>query len=777
LTPLLLLVPVSAGYLVADRILGQRGVVPRLTIGYGLGLTLHICLVNLAIHFTGIKPATYAALAVIAIVGCVTACRPRDVPRSSEDLPFKELLLVMVLASAAFMLALIWQLQSRDDDFAVHWPLVALFQKNNFPPHRPQFPDLPYTGHYGKDLCVASLSILCGEDFHDFQYFFVALNHLAGVCLLYLLARRILRAFLPALSGTVFAYLGVHSELRGGLLETFQNNNTLVYLFLFLNIFLLARCLRGGTSLDTLLCGISLGTYSLVYETHFCVLIGALVATMAVAFVRQKEPCREALSKIIAILAIALLLALTQGGTLTNVLRRSTLRFEAASSEDLATWPQKLNIHFPKAGLRLTSYRGGDYAIFSSQLVGEAGTAVCFLPLCLPFFLIRRIYLGTLFTFVGFFAIAVPAAVDFGSYYNADCFRFLFLAGVSGAFAGGIVVGFLLESAPAFSKVARLALALLLGPAAAYLFAPSISHAYGSFQGFWREPELHYWSSREWAVKGPPGCQSVDLMAAAIIRDLAQPGDRMLTTFDFQTATPRSTATLSRESVLSSFFGLYIVGTGLRVEANDESSMLMSNYEGASLTKIAFLHTGDVQMLRPLGIRFLYVDPLSLQPVVFQRLREEPRLDLVAEVHSGLEERWIWQVRAAGAKEGYTKRPLVVRQLEVPKVLRPAEFCRVPIEVETDADLDVYRPLVSYRILYKGKRVNPNDNVSQVLQLHLIADRVWRGDLYLVAPYEQGAFGFQLWQKLDDGPLRQARETSGGVFRCQLDVLDPIHLY
>ena len=107
----------------------------------------------------------------------IVLIKPRRAPLAS-GMPPHGIWLVLFCVTA-FLFPLLSQMKSSDDDFFIHAPLMALYLKNNFPPRNPFFPDLPYSGHYGRDLTITSLSILFGQQFLLVQYVLTALNQAA----------------------------------------------------------------------------------------------------------------------------------------------------------------------------------------------------------------------------------------------------------------------------------------------------------------------------------------------------------------------------------------------------------------------------------------------------------------------------------------------------------------------------------------------------------------------------------------------------------------------
>jgi hypothetical protein len=72
-----------------------------------------------------------------------------------------------------------------DGDLFPHGPLMALYLRDIFPPRNPFHPELPYLGHYGRDLTISALSVPVRERFFLVQYVLTSVNQGVIVLLVY----------------------------------------------------------------------------------------------------------------------------------------------------------------------------------------------------------------------------------------------------------------------------------------------------------------------------------------------------------------------------------------------------------------------------------------------------------------------------------------------------------------------------------------------------------------------------------------------------------------
>ncbi|MBI3925169.1 MAG: hypothetical protein HY319_06485 [Armatimonadetes bacterium] len=351
------------------------------------------------------------------------------------------------------------QMRFLDTDNWIHEPLIASYIKGVFPPVNPYVPESPLTGHYGRDLLMATLSP-AGADPLGTVWSVNLVLQLAGFLALFSSVRVLtgapgdtgsgLRGILAALMG----YYGVCVGIRVGLADSFDGNNGVVYSLLILLFHLMLRVVRGeGGAGLWVLAGVVLGGYQIVYETHFGLLMltGLIMAAWHLRIAR-------AWAGVLVVAALALLLAFTEGGPLTQMLHP-----KPADADQNVT--QYVTMKFPKehlfqvlvttadyqrlsAAYRTSLFEGlkpviqgeGYMHIFDPRFLCAHWMPLLLCPLSL-FTLVRRgDGVGQAYWVFGALAYLVPALVDFGMYEN-EYFRWEFAAGFGFAVALGIALG------------------------------------------------------------------------------------------------------------------------------------------------------------------------------------------------------------------------------------------------------------------------------------------------------------------------------------------------
>ena len=124
------------------------------------------------------------------------------------------------------------QLMSTEDDFWIHFPEANHFLAENAKPHNPYFPEFALQGHYGRDLMLASFSLLLGRDVQRTQWIMEFVLMVNSFFLWSLALRRMSGSPLAATLGATTVFMGVNVGSRVGLMTTYDNNNALVYLLL-----------------------------------------------------------------------------------------------------------------------------------------------------------------------------------------------------------------------------------------------------------------------------------------------------------------------------------------------------------------------------------------------------------------------------------------------------------------------------------------------------------------------------------------------------------------
>jgi hypothetical protein len=272
---------------------------------------------------------------------------------------------------------------------------------------------------------------------------------------------------------------------------------------------------------SSVIAAVSLATYSIVYETHYVILL-MVFSLFPILLVMLRRRWRFRYVVIPAIVCgVSLTIALFHGGTLTDVGRRylSPPSQHASTVETQAFFTQEVRLRFPKRHFMITSFDGSDYPMFSARLLQEAGIFVLFLPLVTAIMLYWRRYWGLWIAMMGFAAVLVPATMDFGI-QNVESYRFLFFGGLAAAMSCGIVAGMWLDWVAAKGPVPSWARVVVL----VFLVVScgtAIRRTAENFSDVVRRPEEYYWRAEDWACRGAYSakiCDPTDARAAMRLR-------------------------------------------------------------------------------------------------------------------------------------------------------------------------------------------------------------------------------------------------------------------
>ena len=754
MTFLLIPVPFIFGYLLTARVLKERQWQLRLSIAYALTLTLFLFVVNALFHFLSLRFSVYMTVALMA-VGSLGLLRLRPVRSRLIVLGRLEATIVIVLAMTAAFRALFFQMMWVDDDLFPHGALMALYLRDIFPPRNPLHPELAYLGHYGRDLTISALSALVRERFFLVQYVLTSVNQGVIVLLVYFISRRFLRSVRQALLTVILAFLG-----GWALMEVFGNNNSFVYLFLFLNSYLCWLALIRRDVASKGIAAVSLATYSIVYETHYGILliVFSLFPILLMVLRRRWRMRYVAIPAIVC--SVSLTIALFHGGTLTDVGRRylSPPSQHASTVETQAFFTQEVRLRFPKRHFMITSFDGSDYPVFSTRLLREAGSFVLFLPLMTAIMLCWRRYWGLWIAMMGFVAILVPATVDFGS-QNVESYRFLFFGGLAAAMSCGIVAGMWLDCVAARGPLpswAKVVVLVFLVVSCGTATRRTVEH----FSDVARRPREYYWRAEDWACNGAYSakiCDPTDARAAMRLGALVKGGESLMLN-----ATNVAPGSFHTDAMLAALSGTFIRGRGLRVSAAGGYKMGMDFEEPSGFRAIAFWNTGDMRLLEELGVDYLLIDPAKTLPRVYERLARQAQLKLLfreADVRRGTT-REVYRV-----ERGLQERPPWVPpdlRLEigpVPPRLERARFYEIPFTLTTHDSRFQGRIKIGYRVFHDGRLVNWNDEVRYVANLESRGNEAWAGHLYFVAPYEAGRYDVTV-QTFDGANMQEKAKFS-----------------
>ncbi len=362
--------------------------------------------------------------------------------------------------------------------------------KGDFPPHNPFFPTLQLNGHYGRDLLIVIWARLTGLTTYTTQFWVTALLQPLQILLTYLAVRRSSGSRVSALGATFFLGIGVQVASRAGLWDTLQNNNPVAQLYLLLVLYLLLGCwsrlCEDMAWAWVITLGVVLGGLAIVYETHFALCCSASLITIGRGLLASQRPGRV-LAACLLVIGVAMGLACTQGGPLTDLAMRATGRAQKETFKDASssTQSQHVELHFPKKNLfclrcgtlthlHVKTLPTGNW-LYESYQMSDPGEG--YLPLwswavlsqqSWPFFLSPLVLWGALrharlaslwLVTLGYTAFLVPLVVDFGPIFEAEYLRWEFAAGLGFAGALGAELGLWLQAN--FSRL-RLAAVVVL---------------------------------------------------------------------------------------------------------------------------------------------------------------------------------------------------------------------------------------------------------------------------------------------------------------------------
>jgi hypothetical protein len=587
-----------------------------------------------------------------------------------------------------------------------------------------------------------------------------ALNQSATVFLTYFASRRFLGSRRQALLAVLLLFLGMRS-----LLEVFGNNNSFVYLFLFLNAYLYLVALVQRSLGPKIVSFVSLATYAIVYETHYGILLVVFsLSCLILTFARPRYQPRYVLIAAL-VLGASLVVALVQGGTLSDLGRRQVLSSpqEQGALKDLAQINQEVTIRFPKPRLIVTSFDGTEYPLISLRLLREAGYFVVFLPaVAIVMLLTRRIW-GLFVTGMAIVALAIPTTVDFGT-YNAESYRFLFFGGIAAAMSLGITVGVGLDRLEEHGhlsfriRVVVLCLLLLACSGSIFRTAGNLAHVA-------RRPQEYFWYAEEWACQGMYRrlCDPMDITTAIKIRPMIRSGNVIMT--NVSTGNPPDPLLRTAHSVIAAFAGAFVGGHGILISQDRLFKMGREYTEPEGFRAIAFWNTGEPELLDDLHVDYLLIDPDKTLPSVLQKVKQDTRFQLVhreTDVWRG--EREVYRVSTkTPASPLQTPADLSLEQIEVPTSVQRASFHPLSLEVATRDSAFTGSLRIGYRAFYKDLLVNATDEIRHLVHFTRTGRGTWVGNLFFVAPYESGVYTVDVYSADTGKPLLR-RDGSPAAF-------------
>jgi hypothetical protein len=628
---LYLLVSAALGSVVARRGLSIGG-----ACGYAMGLPLALSVflfMGLTFLNIGGVPLWVNLAAPLILTGTIAWRSWARPPAGDEGPPFPRWqlgVLGLVLFLSVFYLHS-HQLMSTEDDFWIHFPEANHFLAENAKPKNPYFPEFALQGHYGRDLMLASFSLLIGRDVQRTQWIMELLLMINSFFLWALALRRMSGSPLAATIATISVFLGVNVGSRVGLMTTYDNNNALVYLLLIAVLLVYWEFFQQRNHRVTAAAAFLTAVHASAYETNCVVAVGAFIVTACLLAWWESESRSFLLKNVLAVLLIGGCLTLFQGGILSSVAQRAMKGFEG-DVDSLAEQNVSLQVSldFPKSKFLQIRLGREPYQRYSSTLntkflralrpkLDEGGYSFIFSPRVLvihwlptwlaPFGLVwawrKRSLAGALLGSFGLVAFLIPGVFDFGPLFEGEYLRWQFAAGVAFAALMG------LAAASAVSRYKHLAVPLFLLIALNSLAAEkSLNDILIEFR---RDPgaaerakTLWYPKTGDWFVSVPEiNLTDEDLEAIRWLRDHAEPGDRTLS--DFESVGHTS---MLREAAIGGLSATYMIGHELPAPWTPYAT---APYLPSAAT-MAFRQTLLPQIAAGIGARWLYLDPQQGRP-------------------------------------------------------------------------------------------------------------------------------------------------------------------
>lgn len=567
---------------------------------------------------------------------------PEVASSGSRRMPGRAWLFTLALLVVAVVGYVVFaQLFLLDTDNWIHEPLIAGYTLGIFPPVHPFFPEVEMHGHYGRDLLIGTL-LPRGWDPLLPVWWLNPLLALSCCGVLLAIFRRWGDGAASTLAALAMPFFGACVGFRIGLADCFDGNNGLVYVlavllfYVMLRVFDLLPTERPGNPVGLgCVAGYLLGTYQLVYETHFGLFLLTGLVLLIPAWQVSKNR-RRLLTSVAVTVGVALLLACTEGGPITDMVR--SRRTTGAASQSDTNKGQHVSMKFPKKdlfcvlataaeytrispGFRLDPFRdltpsieGEGYVnIFSPALLATHWLPVFLAPLTLAWCLRRRHWPGLAFWAFGACAYLVPGLIDFGPVYEWEYFRWEFAAGFALAVPLGLFCGSLIET-PGWGRLRRTdegALEVTLTRKAALvalgwtLLFFALWPGEKMVNGAIIEIQKHGWPSfyaDDWRAARPElGVGPADLRLAHRLAGQILPGETVLTNLGSE-----SPLGLWPDCVVSALTGARMAGRahppeGRRLHAHP-------NYHRSSLEK-ALTASGRPDLLWNSEIDWLTLDP------------------------------------------------------------------------------------------------------------------------------------------------------------------------
>jgi hypothetical protein len=644
-----LLILLLFGWTTARCWVGERDLLTCVVLAPALGSVFFLLGVNGALLLgLTMGQAIWTALTLQTIAAAVALKTSPATPRISSRATWLSRLVLLGTSLLVWAFTNISQNLSPDDDYWIHTPLQGLLVRGRFPLEHPFFSEIPMGGHYGRDLLIAALSCLTGYDIFWLQAWHTTMAQVLAYLLLFLTILRFTGCQIQAILGSWFFLFGANAGGRGGMIDTYQNNNAMVYFQLVLLAYLIQIVWHKGRPAAAVIAGLVLGNYAIVYETHFGLMVLSMLTCCLVFQACKDFPIsRAGVLAGLLVLVVAAPIAVSQGGPFTTLGKRWLGR-QVEKERDYS--PGELNQHqvvrlkFPKDQLFQIQLGYGNYqrisCVYSSSSwlshLNNVTSGAPYRPIwswdvlklhwlslyLAPLSLIVLAYFrnsgGVFYWAFGAWAFLVPSVCDFGPIYEFEYFRWEFASATALAVCLGMAAGEIASRALGSPRAGSIAGGCILVGGLLWAntlpfqrtFLPRVYQGYqranlnlgGALMIMPTEPWIRHHQPK---LRVEPG----DLKVARWLRDHAHPGDRSLT--NFSQTHPES---ILFESTLVGISGVRSVGHSLPLDAEPIGT---PPYHMAAAAR-AFFEKPDLASLEMLKVDWICLRPPDVadQPLI-----------------------------------------------------------------------------------------------------------------------------------------------------------------
>ena len=666
------------------------------------------------------------------------------------------------------------QIANPDDDYWIHAPLQGLMRQSNFPPFNPFFSDIPMNGHYGRNLSIVIFSYLSGTDVFMSQHLLTSGLQVLTLLLFYSAFYQSSDSRSSALLGTFFVFFGINAGGRGGLIDTMQNNNPFVHLYLALLCLLVITTWKRGKLSSAILGGLTLGSYAIVYETHFGLVFFTILGVTPILWASKRIDGKTAAYSL-AILAVSLPLAFTQGGPLTDLLERKLEGKQHTQAETLSKGMQNqaqvVKVTFPKKELFQILLETGEYQRTSHiyrldtplKVLYKPSTKrgyayvwswdvlkIHFLPLYLvpwsAFVLLRRgSFAGLFMGAFGTIAFLVPALVNFGPIYESEYYRWEFAAALGFTAALGLALAGLLEGSKSRPFILR-GSQLVMRPAGKRYLAVLLITLLNSWASLHfvsrRLADSISWNPKTWLVF--PSTQQwleshpvlrfdyLDYQAAEWLQERVMPGDRLLVNF-----AEENNFSILYESTLTGITGARCVGHALPLE---DEKIGTTPFRRSPASQLFW------QTERPEPLAQLQVDWLFVHADRYSETPKFPGARLVQRFRQGERERLIYRVNQEQLPKLSTEaepsgKPFPAHLSNVAGAMRGGQVYPLTLRADISPDTAVNGTIILSTIRSSDGLVSsPSENLQLRVKTQSDAEGRLQVKLPFVAPYDEGEY-------------------------------------